>query len=72
MNQSKKNRHKPCDDIDALAAFLIRPQVDLNRRPVLVCTICAESQIKWIQVSVKYENLNFSYLSRSKIQLWSG
>ena len=47
MNHSKKNRHNYCDEIDALAEFVIRPQVDLNRRyELLLCTICAESQIK--------------------------
>jgi len=30
VNQSKKNRHKLCDDIDALAEFITRPQVDLK------------------------------------------
>jgi hypothetical protein len=35
VNQSKKNRHKLCDDIDALAEFITRPQVDLKSATLL-------------------------------------
>ena len=68
MNHSKKNRHNYCDDNDALAEFVIRPQVDLNRRPNSFCTICAESQIKMTEVCQH----SLTVLSRCtrKIDVW--
>jgi hypothetical protein len=46
VNQSKKNATNICDDHDALAAFIIRPQVDFKSATTKSNIIGIKSQIK--------------------------
>ena len=79
VNQSKKNRHKLCDDLDALAEFITRPQVELKSAIIKIKVFTIKSQIKIISnidfftglaIWSKYIKFYFVFFGADRVKLF--